>query len=47
MVYVQQYSEYREARKQELKLKAQKGGEGFWKIIGLVDPPPVGPAKGS
>ncbi len=31
---MEQYLDYRGARKREIELKKQKGGEGFYKFIG-------------
>ena len=34
LVHSEQYSRYAEARKREIQLKRQKGGAGFYKLIG-------------
>ena len=39
LVYSHSYPDYSAARRQELQLKAQKGGQGFWKMTGLAAPP--------
>jgi hypothetical protein len=31
---MEQFMDYRGARKREIELKKQKGGEGFYKLIG-------------
>jgi putative endonuclease len=35
LVFSEGHGDYRGARKRELQLKAQKGGEGFWRETGL------------
>jgi putative endonuclease len=35
LVYTERHGDYRAAREQELHLKAQKRGGGFWKATGL------------
>ena len=34
LVYAEQVADFRGARKRELELKKQKGGEGFYKLVG-------------
>ena len=34
LVHTEQFADYSGARKRELALKKQKGGEGFYKLIG-------------
>ena len=35
LVYVEKHPDYRAARKKELALKAQKSGQGFFRLTGL------------
>ncbi len=35
LVYSEQHSDYTAAKRRELKLKAQKHGDGFWTLTGL------------
>ncbi len=34
LVHTEPFSDYREARKREIELKKQKGGKGFYKLVG-------------
>ena len=36
LVHAEQFTDYTGARKRELQLKKQKGGEGFYKLIGCT-----------
>jgi hypothetical protein len=35
LVHTEEFIDYRAARKRELELKEQKGGQGFYKRLGL------------
>ncbi len=35
LVYSEEHGGYSTAKRRELQMKAQKGGDGFWKITGL------------